>query len=137
MSTATEMDELIDRHIAAEVAGDSDAAIAVYSNDVVHDVVGWPTGPVTGPTAARCFYEALMAAFANERMDKVWSRHGEDFCVVEHEAEGRFEGEFMGIPGQGKRATFRMLHVFDFADGQITRENIWLDGGAIVAQLTA
>ena len=33
--------------------------------------------------------------------------------------------------------TFRMLHVSGFRDGAISRENIWLDGGAIVAQLTA
>jgi hypothetical protein len=30
-----------------------------------------------------------------------------------------------------------MLHVWDFKDGRISRENIWLDGNAIVAQLTA
>jgi hypothetical protein len=29
-----------------------------------------------------------------------------------------------------------MLHVWEFKDGQISRENVWLDGGAIVAQLT-
>ncbi len=30
-----------------------------------------------------------------------------------------------------------MLHVFEFRDGKISRENVWLDGGAVVAQLTA
>jgi hypothetical protein len=30
-----------------------------------------------------------------------------------------------------------MLHVFEFAGGRISRENVWLDGGAIAAQLTA
>ena len=31
----------------------------------------------------------------------------------------------------------RMLHVFEFRDGLISRENVWLDGGTIMAQLTA
>ena len=46
-------------------------------------------------------------------------------------------GEFMGIPGNGRSITFRILHVFEFDDSAITREQVWLDTGAIVAQLTA
>ena len=46
------------------------------------------------------------------------------------------KGAFMGIPGNGRRVTFRMLHVWDFKDDAISREQIWLDGGAIAAQLT-
>jgi predicted ester cyclase len=45
-------------------------------------------------------------------------------------------GEFLGIPGHGRSISFRMLHVFEFADGRISRENVWLDGGAIAAQLS-
>ena len=37
----------------------------------------------------------------------------------------------------GRRVTFRIFHVFEFNDGVITREQVWLDTGAIVAQLTA
>jgi len=137
VTNAAEMNDLIDRHIKAEIAGDSSLAASVYTDDVVHDVVGWPTGPVTGPAAAREFYEQLMAAFDNERMDVTWCRHGDDFCVVEHETTGTFPGMFMGVPGNGRRATFRMLHVFAFRDGRISRENVWLDGGSIIAQLHA
>jgi hypothetical protein len=31
----------------------------------------------------------------------------------------------------------RVLHVFEFRDGLVSQENVWLDGGAAVAQLTA
>jgi predicted ester cyclase len=41
------------------------------------------------------------------------------------------------VPGNGRRITFRIPHVFEFADGRIEREQVWLDGGAIIAQLTA
>jgi len=30
-----------------------------------------------------------------------------------------------------------LLHVWEFRDGLISRENTWLDGGSIVAQLTS
>ena len=39
-----EMDRLIEEHIAAERAGDTAGAVAVYTDDVVHDVVGAPHG---------------------------------------------------------------------------------------------
>ena len=63
--------------------------------------------------------------------------YGDDFCVIEHEWTGTVPGEFLGVAGNGRRINFRLLHVWEFADGRISRENVWLDGGNIVAQLTA
>jgi predicted ester cyclase len=45
-------------------------------------------------------------------------------------------GSLLGFPGHGRRVSFRMLHVFEFRDGLISRENIWLDGAAVAAQLS-
>ncbi len=45
-------------------------------------------------------------------------------------------GIFLGVPGHGKTVSFRLLHVFEFRDGKISRENVWIDGGSIIAQLT-
>ena len=84
-----EMDQLIERHLAAERAADTAGSVAVYSDDVEHDTT------VTVP------------------------------------------GEFLGVAGNGRRITFRLLHVWVFRDGLISRENVWLDGGAVIAQLTA
>jgi predicted ester cyclase len=50
---------------------------------------------------------------------------------------GTVTGSFFGLPGHGKRISFRILHVFEFADGLIRRENVWLDGAAIQQQLSA
>ncbi len=137
MMPAAQMDRLIQQHIDAEMAGDSAAAVAMYTDDVVHDVVGWPTGPVSGPGAAKDFYDALIAAFVNEEMLPTRTLHGDTFCVCEHRATGRFPVGFMGVPGSDRQVAFRMLHVFEFHGGAISRENVWLDGGAIVAQLSA
>jgi hypothetical protein len=137
MASRSEMDRLIEQHIAAEMAGDSAGAVAVYTDDVEHDVVGWPTGPVSGQAAAKNFYDQLMAAFVNEGMTPVRTLYGEDFCVIEHNARGRFPHGFAGAPGGDRPVAFRMLHVFEFSGDAISRENVWLDAGAIVAQLTA
>jgi len=131
------MKELIEQHIAAEIAGDTAGAVSVYTDDVEHDTIGSPTGPVHGPTAARGFYDQLTADLDIEQMTPTREQYGADFCVVEHDATCVVKGTFMGIPGDGRRVTFRMLHVWDFKDDAISREQVWLDGAAIAAQLTA
>jgi hypothetical protein len=70
-------------------------------------------------------------------MIPVRTYHGDDFCVVEHEWIGTVPGAFLGVPGGGRRISFRLLHVWEFRDGLMSRENVWLDGGSIVQQLTA
>lgn len=135
--TPEEMDLLIQRHISAELAGDTAAAVAVYTDDVEHDVVGSPTGPVIGKHAAQGFYDQLTTDIDGERMIPLRGYYGEDFCVIEHEWSGTVPGSLLGIPGHGRPVAFRLLHIFEFRDGLISRENAWLDTGAIVAQLTA
>lgn len=134
--TPAEMDALIEQHIAAEIAGDTQAAVAMYTDDVIHDDVGAPTGPLHGPDAAKGFYDFLTANVNVERMDLNRAWYGGDFCVIEHQATGTVPGEMLGIPGNGKRISFRMLHIWEFRDGLISRENVWLDGNTIAAQLT-
>jgi predicted ester cyclase len=69
-------------------------------------------------------------------MDPVHTYYGDDFCVMEHTWTGTVPGEFLGVPGNGRRIMFRMIHIWEFRDGLMSRENVWLDGAAIVAQLT-
>lgn len=132
-----DMDRLIEQHMAAEMAADTDGAVAVYTDDVVHDVVGWPSGPVQGQAAAKTFYDQLTAVFVNEEMISVHALYGADHCVVEHRARGRFPYGFLSAPPSDRSVEFRMLHVFEFRGDAISRENVWLDTAAVVAQLTA
>lgn len=79
------MDRLIEQHLAAEVAGDPDGSVAMYTDDVEHDVVGAPHGPLTGRDAARGFYEQLTREIDTESMAPTRTYHGPDFCVTEHQ----------------------------------------------------
>ena len=45
-------------------------------------------------------------------------------------------GSMLGLPGHGRRISYRILHLFEFRDGLISRENVWLDSAAIVSQLS-
>ena len=130
-----EMDALIERHLQAEMAADLDGAVAVYTDDVEHDDVGMPGGPLTGRDAARRFYKELSQGLQVEEMRPLRRYHGQDFCVTEHLVAGRAVGQVMGIPGQGRRVQVRLLHVFEFRNGLISRENTWTDTATLAQQL--
>ncbi len=132
-----DMIRLVEHHLRAEGAGDIDGAVAVYADDIVHDAVGFPGSPRTGKEAAREFYRYLTAQFRTELEEPRHRWFAGNAMFLEQTMTGSVTGEMLGIPGNGRRITFRVFHVFEFANGLITREQVWLDTGAIVAQLTA
>lgn len=130
------MQELVARHMKAENEGDIDAAVAVYTDDVEHDVIGLPGGPSRGKEAARDFYAYLTANFRSESWDIVRQYRADDAMVLEQLMTGTVIGSMLGLPGNGRRVRFRMLHVFEFRDGLISRESVWLDAPAVVDHLS-
>jgi steroid delta-isomerase-like uncharacterized protein len=132
-----EMIALVEQHLKAEGAGDVEGAVAVYADDIVHDAVGLPGSPRIGKDAAREFYQFLTANFRTEGEEPLNRFFDGDNMILEQKMTGAVIGEMLGIPGHGRQVTFRILHVFAFRDGLISREQVWIDSGAIVAQLTA
>lgn len=132
-----EMIALVEQHLKAEGAGDVEGAVAVYTDDIVHDAVGFPGSPRSGKDAAREFYRFLTANFRTEGEEPLNRFFDGDNMILEQTMTGAVIGEMVGIPGNGRRVAFRILHVFAFRDGLISREQVWTDSGAIVAQLTA
>jgi steroid delta-isomerase-like uncharacterized protein len=130
-----QMAALVERHLKAEGAGDVEGAVAVYTDDVEHDVVGWPGGVLHGKEAARQFYVELTANFRTEDEQPSHRYWSDDAMVLDQMMTGTVTGSMLGMPGNGRRITFRALHVFEFRDGLVSRENVWLDGGAIQQQL--
>jgi predicted ester cyclase len=49
---------------------------------------------------------------------------------------GTVIGSLPRLPGNGRRISFRILHVFEFRYGLISHENVWLDSPAIVHELS-
>ena len=135
--TPDQMIALVEQHLKAEGAGDIDGAVAVYTDDVLHDDVGMPGGPRVGKAAAAEFYGFLTANFRTEGEEILHRYIDGNTLVLESSMTGRVIGEMFGFPGHGRQVTFRILHVFDFRDGLISREQVWLDSGSIIAQLTA
>ena len=135
--TREAIDRIIDEHFRQEAEGDVEGTLKTLTDDVVHDVVGDPAGELHGPSAVARRYGHLFSNVRGERADVKHRLYGEDFVVDDKIWTARVTGEFMGIPGHGRQISIRVLHVFEFRDGLISRENVWIDAGAAIAQLTA
>lgn len=130
----TEMDQLIDAHYRAEIGGDVARALATLAEDVEHDVVG-NSRVSHGRDEVGPFYTALFSNLALDRVTSVRRLYGADFAVDESLAEARAIGNPFGIAGRGRPIRFRLLHIFEFSNGLIARENAWLDLATIQRQL--
>lgn len=134
--THSQMDSKLDEHFNFEARDDVEGVLATLAPDVEHDIVGSPAGPTRGREAARSFYENLFADLSDGKVQSLRRLYGEDFLVDESLWRGRAPGKPFGLDGKGRELEFRLLHVIEFAgDGQIKRENVWLDLAAILQQL--
>ena len=135
--TPEQMDRKLDEHFGFEASDDVEGVLATLAPDATHDIVGYPTGPTHGRENARAFYEQLFSDLAESRVSVVKRLYGKDFLVDESVWEGRAPGMPFGLEGRNRPLTFRLLHVLEFtAEGQIQREQVWLDMAAIMQQLT-
>ena len=134
--TQAEMDRRLDEHFGYEAKDDIAGVLATMAPDVEHDIVGWPGGPTHGRDAARPFYAALFADLADGKATSLKRLYGEDFLVDESLWRGRAPGRPFGLEGRNRPLEFRLLHVVEFArNGEIARENVWVDLAAIIQQL--
>lgn len=132
----TLMRELIDHHIDAEGRGDIDGAVSVYTDDVEHDVVGFPNGRSRGKAGARAFYAYFTTNFLAQEWTLLHQYVTDDAVILEQQMTGTVVGSMLGLEGHGRQISFRMMHVFEFRDGLISRENVWLDTAAVIDQLS-
>jgi hypothetical protein len=130
------MDAKMDEHFGFEMRDDIAGVLATLTDNVEHDIVGWPTGPVHSREDARNFYETLFADLSDGKVECVKRLYGHNFLVDESIWSGRAPGKPFGIDGRNRPLRFRLLHVIEFADsGAIKRENVWIDLAAILQQL--
>jgi predicted ester cyclase len=134
--TPQQMDAKMDEHFAFEGRDDVEGVLATLASDAEHDIVGWPLGPTQGRDAARRFYETMFVDLSDSKVETVKRLYGNNFMVDESLWSGRAPGRPFGLDGRGRPLQFRLLHVVEFAaDGDIKRENVWVDLAAIIRQL--
>ncbi|MCU1648332.1 MAG: hypothetical protein JWN03_8607 [Nocardia sp.] len=133
--TQDEMEAIFDRHAAAEAGKDVETLLDTLAVDIEHDIVGDPAGVLHEREAIGQRYRALFESLDEDKFETLKRYYGDDFMVDESHWYGRVPGTFLGIPGGNRPVDFRILHVCEFRDGKMSRENVWLDVAAIVQQL--
>jgi len=131
------MDRVIEEHFRHEAAGNVQGALTTFTDDVEHDVVGDPAGVLYGPDAVGERYTHLFESTQVQGVEPLRRLYGEDFVVDDKIWKAKVVGDFLGIDGRDRIITMRVMHVFEFRNGLISRENVWLDAGAAIAQLMA
>jgi hypothetical protein len=136
MVSPAEMDRKLDEHFGFEAADDVEGVLATLTDDVEHDIVGWPLGPTQGRANARNFYDNLFADLADGRVRSLRRLYGDNFMVDDSIWKGTAAGRPFGLEGKGRPLEFRLLHVVEFDDrGDMSRENVWIDLASIQQQL--
>jgi uncharacterized protein len=129
------MDALIDGHFRAEEAGDLEAIVEGFIPGAEHDT-GDPHGPRYGGEQIARFYRELFAELRIDRFETLRRQYGDRHAVDESILHATAIGRPFGLDGHGRAVSVRLLHVFEFADGLISRENAWLDMTGLAAQLS-
>lgn len=131
-----QMDRIVNEHFGYEAQDDVEGVLASLTEDAEHEVIPSPFGKLTDRTAIRRFYEMLFRELKGEGVTPVRRLYGPDFLVDETIWHGQVvDGRQFLCDGRSGKVSFRLLHIFEFRDGKIARENVWCDLAAIQQQL--
>jgi ketosteroid isomerase-like protein len=133
--TPDQMDRVIDEHFAAEANHDLEGLLATLTDDAEHDVVGMMADPHHGSDEIRAFYEKVFKALQQEGVQPLRRFYGDNFLVDEVIYSGQADGALFGLEGRSGKVSFRVLHLVEFRDGRMARENVWLDSETARQQL--
>ena len=131
-----DMDRIFDAHLAAESAQDLDALLDTLASDAVHEVVGDPAGALIGHAAIAHRYEQLFNDLQATGTVPLRRRHGPGFLVDECIYEAIATGQPFGVHGGHRPVRMRLLHFLEFGPSAISREIVWTDTAAVLAQLS-
>lgn len=131
-----QIDRLIDEHFGFEATDNVDGVLGSLTSDAEHHVVPSPVGVLHDQQRIRAYYQMLFRDIKGESVTPVRRLYADDFVVDEAIWNGHIaDGQPFLCPGKSGPVSFRILHVFQFRDGKICRENVWCDLAAIQQQL--
>jgi hypothetical protein len=131
------MDKVVSDHFRYEATDDIEGVLRTFVDEVQHEVVGGPDGPLRGKVALRRFYERLFPELQGEHVEPVMRLYGDDFIIDETIWVGQVvDGRLFGLAGKSGKARVRLLHVFKLHDGLIVSETVWFDHDDIKRQLS-
>ncbi len=131
-----DMDQAVNDHFGFEAADDLDGVMASLAGEVEHEIVPSPVGSQRDKDGVRDYYARLFSSVKGEGVTPLKRYYGDDFIVDETMWHGEItDGSVFLCDGKSGKVDFRLLHIFEFKDGMIAREQAWCDLAAIQQQL--
>ncbi|NKE48616.1 nuclear transport factor 2 family protein [Roseomonas frigidaquae] len=131
-----QIDRIIDEHFGFEATDNVDGVLGSLADDAEHEIIPSPLGRLNDRASIRRFYEQLFRDLKGESVSPLRRLYGDDFVLDESVWHGQItDGRQFHLDGRSGPVSFRLLHVFEFRDGKILRENVWCDLAAIQQQL--
>jgi hypothetical protein len=138
--TREQMDDQVTQHFMYEATDDVDGVVGSFTvnEPIRHEAVPSPVGVLTSLEQVRAYYEMLFPSARGGSVTPIMRLYGDDFLVDEALWTGEIiDGHWCLCDGMSGSASFRLLHVFEFAaDGKIKSERVWVDLAAIQQQLS-
>ena len=115
-------------------AHDLDGLAELQHPDVVDDFVA--VGVVRGKAEVRRFFEEMLAAFPDFRIDVLHVTEQGPRAVVQWEVEATFTGSpFQGVRATGKRVHLRGVDCMEFEAGLLRHNTIYYDGAGFAREV--
>lgn len=133
---ATDMLELVARHLAAENAHRMDDTLAtLHPACVFEDVALQQTWH--GRAGARAYYDLWWSAFDVTVQGERRYLAGDGTMIAEARYVGRHVGDFFGIAATGQPIDLRLAVIIGFCDGLMAGERFYYDLGALLRPIGA
>ncbi len=137
--THEQMDAQVNEHFMYEATDDIDGVVASFtdSEGLSHEALPSPVGHLDSLPQVRAYYEMLFPSVSGESVTPIRRLYGDHFLVDETLWTGQVvDGHWCLCDGKSGPASFRILHVFEFAhSGKLKSEQVWFDLAAIQRQL--
>jgi steroid delta-isomerase-like uncharacterized protein len=134
MHSASELEAIVARHLAAMNQHDAGAVVALYADDG-----RWAEPPgaseLRGRGLLHHYLALLFRAFPDLSIVGLRSLLSTDAAVVEWHAEGTHRGAYLGISGTGLQIDVRGASILDIRDGKVQVSHHYCDSGAVLRQL--
>jgi steroid delta-isomerase-like uncharacterized protein len=115
-------------------AGDLPGYLQVYADEIrLHGVT---PEPLDKP-GVRAFYEALVAAFPDSRLELHEIIGTDERLACRYTLTGRHEGDFMGVPPTGRQIALPGITILHFREGACVERWAYADTLGLLVQLGA
>lgn len=127
--------QLVEEHVRSENRHDLEAIMDTFGEEARYDDEPWGDHR-RGRNGVRSYYEDLIRALPDLRID-IRGRHVcADHIILEVEISGTHTGTWRGLPGTGQRVRFPLCAVYSFdAHQKLAGEKIYYDRGIPLSQV--